>query len=49
VVQINDGELTCWTGSQKPHFVRDGLAAITAMPVEKCRAIWVPGPGSYGR
>jgi nicotinate dehydrogenase subunit B len=49
VVQIKDGELTCWTGSQKPHFVRDGLAAITAMPAEKCRAIWVPGPGSYGR
>jgi nicotinate dehydrogenase subunit B len=49
VVQIKDGELTCWTGSQKPHFVRDGLAAITGMPVEKCRAIWVTGPGSYGR
>jgi nicotinate dehydrogenase subunit B len=49
VVQIKDGALTCWTGSQKPHFVRDGLAAITGMPVERCRAIWVPGPGSYGR
>jgi CO/xanthine dehydrogenase Mo-binding subunit len=49
VVQIKDGELTCWTGSQKPHFVRDGVAAITGMPVERCRAIWVPGPGSYGR
>jgi nicotinate dehydrogenase subunit B len=49
VVEIKDGQVTCWTGSQKPHFVRDGIAAILEMPVEKVRAIWVTGPGSYGR
>jgi nicotinate dehydrogenase subunit B len=49
VVEIKDGEATCWTGSQKPHFVRDGVAAILEMPAEKVRAIWVPGPGCYGR
>ena len=27
VVEIKDGHVTCWTGSQKPHFVRDGIAA----------------------
>ena len=27
VVEIKDGHVTCWSGSQKPHFVRDGIAA----------------------
>jgi CO/xanthine dehydrogenase Mo-binding subunit len=49
VVEIKDGQATCWTGSQKSHFVRDGVAAILEMPPEKVRAIWVPGPGAYGR
>jgi len=38
-----------WTGSQKPHFVRDGVARLLGMAPEKVRAIWVAGPGSYGR
>jgi nicotinate dehydrogenase subunit B len=49
VVEIKDGAATCWTGSQKSHFVRDGVANILGMPNEKVRAIWVPGPGCYGR
>jgi nicotinate dehydrogenase subunit B len=49
VVEIKDGRATCWTGSQKTHFVRDGLAAILGMPVADVRAIWVTGPGCYGR
>jgi nicotinate dehydrogenase subunit B len=49
VVEIKDGKATCWTGSQKTHFVRDGLAAILGMPVADVRAIWVIGPGCYGR
>ena len=28
LVEIKDGKVTCWTGSQKSHFVQDGLAAI---------------------
>jgi CO/xanthine dehydrogenase Mo-binding subunit len=40
---------TVWTGSQKPHFVRDGVAKLLGMAPEKVRAIWVAGPGSYGR
>ncbi len=27
IVEIKDGNVTCWTGSQKPHFVRNGIAA----------------------
>ena len=49
VVEIKDGKVTCWTGSQKPHFVRNGIAATLGMPMEKVRAIWMVGPGSYGR
>jgi len=49
VVDIKDGQVTCWTGSQKPHYVRDGLAATLGVPADKVHAIWVVGPGSYGR
>jgi nicotinate dehydrogenase subunit B len=48
-VEIKDGNVTCWTGSQKPHFVRNGIALTLDIPPEKVRAIWVVGPGSYGR
>ena len=49
LVEIKDGQATCWTGSQKSHFVRDGVANMLGLPPEKVRAIWVPGPGAYGR
>jgi nicotinate dehydrogenase subunit B len=49
VVEIKDGNITCWTGSQKPHFVRDGIALTLGVPAETVRSIWVVGPGSYGR
>ena len=38
-----------WTGSQKPHYGRSGCARLTGIPIEKMRATWIPGPGSYGR
>ena len=28
LVEIKDGNVTCWTGSQKPHFVQDGHRAL---------------------
>jgi nicotinate dehydrogenase subunit B len=49
VVEIKDGQATVWSGSQKTHYVRDGMAATLEMPVDKVRAIWVTGPGCYGR
>ena len=30
-------------------FTRDGVARLIGLPPEKVRAIWVMGPGSYGR
>lgn len=49
VCEVSNGKATVWTGSQKPHYVRDGVAAMLGMKAEAVRGIWVPGPGSYGR
>jgi len=49
VVDVKDDKVTCWTGSQKSHFVRDGIAGTLGVSPEKVHAIWVTGPGSYGR
>jgi CO/xanthine dehydrogenase Mo-binding subunit len=49
LVEIKDGHVTCWSGTQKSHFVRAGLAAILQMPEDSVHVIWTPGPGSYGR
>ncbi len=49
VADVRKDGATVWTGSQKPHFGRDGVARMLGLPPEKVHAIWVPGPGSYGR
>ena len=49
LVEIKNGHATCWSGTQKSHFVRAGLAAMLQMPEDNVHVIWTPGPGSYGR
>jgi nicotinate dehydrogenase subunit B len=49
LVEIKDGHATCWSGTQKSHFVRAGIAAILDMLEDNVHVIWTPGPGSYGR
>ena len=49
VADIRNGEGRLWTGSQKPHFARDGAAKISGVPIDKMRGTWVMGPGCYGR
>jgi nicotinate dehydrogenase subunit B len=49
VVEIKDGNVTCWSGTQKSHFVQSGLAATLQVPVENVHVIFKQGPGSYGR
>jgi CO/xanthine dehydrogenase Mo-binding subunit len=49
LVEIKDGQVTCWSGTQKSHFQQQGLAATLGVPVESVRVIWKAGPGSYGR
>jgi CO/xanthine dehydrogenase Mo-binding subunit len=49
VVDARGDEATVWTGSQKPHQTRTGVARILGLKQDKVRGIWVIGPGSYGR
>jgi nicotinate dehydrogenase subunit B len=49
LVEIKDGHVTCWSGTQKSHFVQEGIATLLQVPVETVRVIFKPGPGSYGR
>ncbi len=35
LVEIKDGQVTCWSGTQKSHFVQEGLALTLDLPVEK--------------
>ena len=35
LVEIKDGNVTCWTGSQKSHFVQNGLAGNTRHPARR--------------
>ena len=49
LLQIKDGQVTCWSGTQKSHFVQEGLALTLDLPVDKVRVIYTSGPGSYGR
>ena len=49
VADVRPDTATVWTGSQKPHSTRDGVAKLLGLPSEKVRGVWVMGPGSYGR
>ena len=49
LVEIKDGKVTCWSGTQKSHFVQEGIAAMLQVPVDTVHVIFKPGPGSYGR
>jgi CO/xanthine dehydrogenase Mo-binding subunit len=49
LVEIKDGHVMCWSGTQKSHFVRAGLARTLGVPEDTVHVKWTPGPGSYGR
>ena len=49
VADMRDGEATVWTGGQKPHFCREGIAKMFNLPEEKVKVMFMTGPGSYGR
>jgi CO/xanthine dehydrogenase Mo-binding subunit len=49
VADVRADGATVWTGTQKPHFAGQCVAKLLNLPLEKVRAIWVAGPGSYGR
>ncbi len=49
IVDAQADRATLWTGTQKPHYARDGVAKLLGLPRDKVHGIWVIGPGSYGR
>lgn len=49
IVDAKPDRATLWTGTQKPHYARDGVARLLGLSPEKVQGIWVIGPGSYGR
>jgi nicotinate dehydrogenase subunit B len=49
VVAIDGDKVTVWTGSPKPHFCRDGVAAILGVPPENVHGVSMAGAGAYGR
>jgi CO/xanthine dehydrogenase Mo-binding subunit len=49
LIEIKDGTATCWSGTQKSHFVQQGVAATLGIPVDNVHVKYTPGPGSYGR
>jgi len=49
IVDAKSDHATLWTGTQKPHYARDGVAKLLGLPPEKVQGIWIIGPGSYGR
>jgi nicotinate dehydrogenase subunit B len=49
LADVQADHATIWTGDQKPHYIRDGVAALLELPPEKVHGIWLRGPGSYGR
>ena len=49
VVDVKDGKVEIWTDTQKPHFLRDGIAKFLGIPRENVQVKWMHGAGSYGR
>lgn len=49
VVDVKPDKVTVWTGSPKPHYCRDGVAAILGVQAEKVEGISMQAAGAYGR
>ncbi len=49
VADVKPGSAVIYADTQKPHFVRLGIAKLLELPADKVRVMWKPGAGSYGR
>jgi len=49
VCDVRDNEVILYTATQKPHYAAEGVAKLLGYDISNVRAIWVPGPGSFGR
>ena len=49
LAEVKGDRVTVYTGSAKPHYAAQGIARTLGLKPENVRAIWVRGPGVYGR
>ena len=49
MADVRKDEATVWSGTQKPHYGGEGIAAMLNLPVDKVKVVSMSGPGSYGR
>lgn len=49
VCDVRDDNIILYTATQKPHYAAQGVARLLGYDEDQVRAIWVAGPGSYGR
>jgi CO/xanthine dehydrogenase Mo-binding subunit len=49
LVEVKGDAATVYTGSAKPHYTAQGVARTLGLKTENVHAIWVRGPGVYGR
>jgi CO/xanthine dehydrogenase Mo-binding subunit len=49
LADVRNGAAVIYTDTQKPHFMRDGIAQLLGYAPDKVRVIWRQGAGNYGR
>ncbi|MES3003888.1 MAG: molybdopterin cofactor-binding domain-containing protein [Pseudomonadota bacterium] len=49
VADVKGDRAEIWADTQKPHYVRDGIAKFLGLPAGNVQVKWMPGAGSYGR
>ena len=49
IADVRDDQVTVWSASQAPHWLRRELAAMLGVSDSKIRVIYVEGSGCYGR
>lgn len=49
VADVRGDHAQIWSDTQKPHFLKVGIAKFLQLPVENVQVKWMHGAGSYGR
>jgi CO/xanthine dehydrogenase Mo-binding subunit len=49
VADVRGDRAEIWADTQKPHFLRDGIAKFLGLPAANVQVKWMHGAGSYGR
>ena len=49
VADVKGDHAEIWADTQKPHFLRDGIAKFLGLPAGNVQVKWMHGAGSYGR